>query len=122
MSSAQSAWRFGDGMAVPCANDSLSWWAEPEAAGGSLAEGPCSQVNVIQWDQETHSRTRQWRQRWTGKNWAGEQMPSSGTWVWDRFRAGREWGCDLGKEKQKSHSWAGTGISDEKADWERRRF
>lgn len=42
--------------------------------------------------QATHSRTRQWRGRWAGKNQAREQTLSWGTSVWDRLRAGREGG------------------------------
>ena len=84
-------------MAILCANEAPSGWAESEASEDSATGGPCSQVNVVLWGWATHSRTRQWRGRWAGKNWAGEQILSSGTWVWGRLGTDRERGCDLGK-------------------------
>ena len=47
-----------------------------------------------------NSQQGQWRRTWAGKNWVREQTPSQGVWVWARLRTGREWGYNLGKEKQ----------------------
>lgn len=68
--SSARAWGTEGGLAIPSAIDGGQ---SLEAAGGSLAGGPCSQVNVMWEGQATHSGTRQRRGRWAGENQAREQ-------------------------------------------------